>query len=123
MEVGILNFEINDKEPIYLQIIRHIKTSMVVGTLEPGDTILSRREMAESLRVNPNTVQRAYKEMETMGLIVTERNSKSKITDNVEILNGVKLELVNEALNEFMAKMKAIKVSKDEVIEIIHRVY
>lgn len=123
MEVEILNFEINDKEPIYLQIIRHIKTSIVVGTLEPGDTIHSRREMAESLRVNPNTVQRAYKEMEAMGLIVTERNSKSKITDNIEILNGVKMELVNEALNEFMAKMKAIKISKDEVLQIIEKTY
>lgn len=123
MEVEILNFEINDKEPIYLQIIRHIKTSIVVGALEPGDTIHSRREMAESLRVNPNTVQRAYKEMEAMGLIVTERNSKSKITDNIEILNGVKMELVNEALNEFMAKMKAIKISKDEVLQIIEKTY
>lgn len=123
MEVVVLNFEINDKEPIYLQIIRHIKTSIVVGTLIPGDTILSRREMAESLRVNPNTVQRAYKEMESMGLIVTERNFKSKITDNDDILKAVKMELVDEALTEFISKMKSIKVSKDEVIEIIDKCY
>lgn len=79
-------FEVNDREPIYLQIIRHIKQSLVIGNLKPGDHIPSRRELAEMLKVNPNTVQRAYRDMETMGLIETIRNKPSTITEDEEIL-------------------------------------
>ena len=51
-----MNFMPNDREPVYLQIIRYIKQKVVRGELNPGDTIPSRREMAQILKVNPNTV-------------------------------------------------------------------
>ena len=66
-----MNFMPNDREPVYLQIIRYIKQKVVRGELNPGDTIPSRREMAQILKVNPNTVQKSYKEMEEMGIINT----------------------------------------------------
>ncbi|MGG7165637.1 GntR family transcriptional regulator [Clostridium ihumii] len=118
-----MNFLVNDKEPIYLQIIRHVKQSIVKGDLMPGDTIPSRRELAEILKVNPNTVQRAYKEMESMEMINTVRNFPSSITTNEEILKNIKEELINESLEVFIENMKAINVSKNEVIEIINERY
>ena len=51
-----MNFMPNDREPVYLQIIRYTKQKVVRGELNPGDTIPSRREMAQILKVNPNTV-------------------------------------------------------------------
>lgn len=116
-------FEVNDKEPIYLQIIKHIKQSLVRGTLELGDTIPFRRELAEMLKVNPNTVQRAYKDMETMGLIETVKNSPSTITKDKELIKGINKELIDNALSGFIESMKAIKVSKDDVIRIIKENY
>lgn len=118
-----MNFVVNDKEPIYLQIIRHIKQSIVKGDLNPGDTIPSRRELAEMLRVNPNTVQRAYKEMESMRVINTVRNFPSSITSDEKILKSIKEELIEDALVGFIESMKAINVSKEEVIEIIEKRY
>ena len=70
-----MNFMPNDREPVYLQIIRYIKQKVVRGELNPGDTIPSRREMAQILKVNPNTVQKSYKEMEEMGIINTIKTS------------------------------------------------
>lgn len=116
-------FKVNDKEPIYLQIIRHVKRSLVIGTLTPGETIPSRRELAEMLTVNPNTVQRAYKDMEAMGLIETVKNSPSTITRDAGILTSIKEELIDEALVGFIESMKSIKVSKEEVIRIIDARY
>lgn len=116
-------FEVNDREPIYLQIIRHIKQSLVIGSIKPGEQIPSRRELAEMLKVNPNTVQRAYRDMETMGLIETVRNKPSTITQEDKVLKSIRKELVDDALDGFIESMKAIKLTKDEVIEIISERY
>lgn len=116
-------FEINDKEPIYAQIIRHIKISLVNETLLPGDTIPSRRELAESLTVNPNTVQRAYRDMEAMGLIETVRNFPSKITTNEEVIGSIKEELLEESIAVFLKSMKDLKISKKEILELINKLY
>ena len=112
-------FEVNDREPIYLQIIRHIKQSLVIGNLKPGDHIPSRRELAEMLKVNPNTVQRAYKEMGDMNIINTFKNYQSSVTVDENILKNLKLELINESLSVFIEDMKAINVSKEEVLNIL----
>ena len=118
-----MNFEIDNKSPIYLQIIKHIKRKIVIGELNPGDTIQSRREMAVELNVNLNTVQRAYKEMGEMGIINTFKNYQSNITIDEKILKNIKMELVNESLEMFIENMKAIKITKEEVIDIIKDKY
>ena len=82
-----MNFMPNDREPVYLQIIRYIKQKVVRGELNPGDTIPSRREMAQILKVNPNTVQKSYKEMEEMGIINTIKSYQSSITTDENVIN------------------------------------
>lgn len=116
-------FEINDKEPTYAQIIRRVKVSLVIGTLSPGDIILSRRELAELLKVNPNTVQRAYRDMEMCGLIETVRNFPSKITTNKELIKTLRKELLKESVDMFINSMKELKLEKDDVLSIINENY
>ena len=118
-----MSFRIDNKSPIYLQIIKYIQRKIIIGELNPGDTIPSRREMALELKVNLNTVQRAYKEMEQMGIINTFKNYQSNITTNEEILKNIKLELINDSLDQFIDNMKSIKLSKEEVLEIINNRY
>ncbi|MBO3446505.1 GntR family transcriptional regulator [Clostridium sp. CCUG 7971] len=118
-----MKFELDNKSPIYLQIIKYIKQQIVIGELNPGDTVPSRREMALELNVNLNTVQRAYKEMGDMGIINTFKNYQSNITTDENILKNIKMELINESLEVFIENMKAIKVTKEEVIEIISEKY
>lgn len=118
-----MNFMPNDKEPVYLQIIRYVKQQVVRGNLNSGDPIPSRREMAVNLRVNPNTVQKAYKEMEDMGIINTARNYQSTITKDNEIIAGIRQNLITESLDSFIENMKAINVEKEEIIEIIEDRY
>ncbi|MDX5680049.1 GntR family transcriptional regulator, partial [Clostridioides difficile] len=75
-----MNFELDNTTPIYLQIVKYIKRQIVIGELKPGETIPSRREMALNLKVNLNTVQRAYKEMGDMNIINTFKNYQSSVT-------------------------------------------
>ncbi|RDY26848.1 GntR family transcriptional regulator [Romboutsia weinsteinii] len=118
-----MNFIPNDREPVYLQIIRYIKQKIVRGELNPGDTIASRREMAVNLKVNPNTVQKSYKEMEDMGIINTIKSYQSSITTNENIINNIKSELIKESMQVFIENMKAINVEKEEILKIINDNY
>ena len=118
-----MNFIANEREPVYLQIVRFIKQRIVRGELSPGDIIPSRREMAVQIKVNPNTVQKAYKEMEEMGIIDTIKSYQSTITTDEKIINSIRSELIKESMEYFMENMKAINVDKDEIIQIITNEY
>ena len=85
---GDMEFKINSKEPIYTQIIRYLKKSIVKGDLKGGDRILSVRECASELKVNPNTIQRAYAQLEDEGLIYTQRGIGKFVVENKKHINN-----------------------------------
>lgn len=118
-----MKFTINDREPVYIQIIRNIKQKIVTKELEPGERLPSRREMAININVNPNTVQKAYKEMEEMGIINTVKNNQSTITDDMNLIIQIRNDLINEATQVFIEQMKAINVPKEEIKNIINEKY
>ena len=118
-----MKFTVNDREPVYIQIIRNIKQKIVTGEIQYGERLPSRREMAVTINVNPNTVQKAYKEMEEMGIINTIKNNQSTITDDDNLIKQIRDDLINEATEIFLEQMKAINVPMEEVKEIISKKY
>ncbi|WP_088012355.1 GntR family transcriptional regulator [Gottfriedia acidiceleris] len=118
-----MEFIVNNREPVYLQVVRHFKQQIAKRLLEAGQEIPSRRELAVQFNINPNTVQKAYKEMEEQGLITTERNFPSKITTDVNVLNGVRNELIMEAVNEFVDSIKVINVPVEELLTMVKQNY
>ena len=118
-----MNVKFNNRDPVYLQVIRHFKEKIANGELVPGDEIPSRRELANMLKINPNTAQRAYKEMEEQGLIHTEKNHPSKITTDMKILGMVREELLVEAVDTFVASVRSINVPVDELLNLVKTKY
>lgn len=113
----------NNRDPVYIQVVQHFKEQIAKGMLEPGQEIPSRRELAGKLRINPNTAQRAYKEMEEHKLIVTEGNSPSTITKDQQVLAAVKKDLVMEAVDSFITSVKSINLTLDEVVDLVKSNY
>lgn len=113
----------NNRDPVYMQVVRHFKEQIATGMLEPGQEIPSRRELANKLKINPNTAQRAYKEMEEAGLIHTERNLPSKITRDEKVLGAVRVELIEQAVDSFVAAIRPINVPFDEIVGLIQDKY
>jgi GntR family transcriptional regulator len=111
-----MNSHFNNRDPVYMQVIRYFKEQIATGQLQPGQEIPSRRELASLMGINPNTAQRAYKEMEEQRLIHTERNFPSKITTDEAILSAVREELINEAIEAFISSVQSINLSLDEVL-------
>jgi GntR family transcriptional regulator len=109
----------NSRDPVYLQVVRHFKEQIATGQLASGDVIPSRRELGALLKINPNTAQRAYKEMEEQKLIVTEGNSPSRITHETQVLRMIRSELLGDAVEAFVASVRNIDVPVDELIEMV----
>lgn len=116
-----MNF--NNRDPVYVQVVRYFKEQIATEILEPGEEIPSRRELANRLKINPNTAQRAYKEMEEQGLIHTERNNPSKITKDEKILGSVREELIIEAVDSFLSSIRSINVPLEEIVGLIKEKY
>ena len=112
-----MTIKFNNRDPVYVQVIRHLKEQIAKGYYEPGQEIPSRRELANQLKINPNTAQRAYKEMEEQGLIFTEGNMPSCITKDEAVLKSVREELILEAVDLFLGSIKSIDVPLAEVLE------
>ena len=118
-----MNVIFNNRDPVYLQIVRYFKEKIAIGELVPGEEIPSRRELANRMKINPNTAQRAYKEMEEQGLIYTEKNHPSKITTDKKILGKVRDELLVEAVDMFVTSVRSINVPVEELLDLVREKY
>ncbi|SEL01267.1 transcriptional regulator, GntR family [Carnobacterium iners] len=118
-----MNIQFNKRDPIYLQVVQYFKQEMAIAHLKPGQEIPSRRDLANQLKINPNTAQKAYKEMENSGLIYTEGNLPSRITEDSNVLKNVRKELLDEATDHFIVAIKPIQVPLDELVDLVKKKY
>ncbi len=110
---------LNSDRPIYAQIVEKIQMQIVSGFYRPGDKLPSVRELAAEASVNPNTMQKAFAELERSGLIITQRTSGRMVTEDVEMIKGIQLELAQESIKEFFDKMKELGYNKNEIVALI----
>jgi DNA-binding transcriptional regulator YhcF (GntR family) len=95
------------------------KRRLVNGGIKPGEKIHSVREMAGEFGVTPNTLQRAFSELEREALIRTERTSGRYATDDEEKLNTLRRELSFSAVKEYLKTMYALGFSHQEAKDAV----
>ena len=115
--------EFDRRSPVYEQIITYFKERIASGEYQPGSDVPSRRELAILFKINPNTAQRAYKEMEEQGLIYTERNSPSRVTEDRTIIKSLREEMIRTALNDFIAVTKPLGLDVQDIILLLQMKY
>jgi len=113
--------EFDERIPIYLQIMDLVKKRIGKGDLKGGDKLPSVREMAEELKVNPNTVQKAYQELEREGIIFTLRGMGSFITQDSEKILDLKRTMAREIIDKFLKDMRELNFSKDEILSLLDK--
>ena len=111
----------NSRDPIYLQVIEEFRKQLVSDKLRLGEELPSRREIARQLNINPNTVQRAFSEMEEMNWVFTEANRPSRVTSDSTVIHQVKREFVEEAIQDFVTSIRIIDISYQEVVELLDK--
>ena len=119
---AVLDFtklELNNSEPVYIQIATFVKQQIFMGIAENGEPFPSRRELAAILKINPNTVQKAFRLMEEEGIVVTPPNAVSAVYWNDEIFKKIQKELTAGLVSDFVAHAKANGLTLEAVMELL----
>ena len=109
-----------DGVPIYLQIVNQVKFLIASGRLTPGEEMPPIRVLAERLTVNPNTVARAYRELESEGIVTKKRTAGTYVSDSGPRLSRDEcLKILTERIDALLAEAKQMEISNAEILELI----
>lgn len=108
----------NDR-PIYTQLLEQIRLRIISGEYPPGSRLPSVRELAAEAAVNPNTMQKALSELETSGLIFSQRTSGRFVTEEQNMIETLKKELAEDKIREFFCIMTELGISSKEVVSLV----
>ena len=109
-----MNWNFSNDAPIYSQLIEHIKAAIVTGQFAPGQRLPSVRDIAAEAGVNPNTMQRAFSELEREGLVYSQRTSGRCVTEEQTVIDKTKAALAVKHIDAFLAAMDALGYSGPE---------
>ena len=109
----------DEKSPIYLQIAYRVKLKIASKELSMGQQLLPVREFAQEAGVNPNTVQRAFQEIEEEGLVYSARTSGRFVTEDEKLIDQKRHEIAQSLMKNFVTEMTAIGFSSPEIKAII----
>ena len=115
-------WDLDSDRPIYLQLVERIQMQIVSGAYEPGGKLPSVREYAAEAAVNPNTMQKAFSELERSGLIITQRTNGRVVTEDVELIRKIRDELAQEQAEVFLRKMAELGLSREEAIGVLRQI-
>lgn len=108
--------EYETSKPIYMQIAEQIFKQIVRKEIKPGEKLPSVRDMAIQAGVNPNTIQRSYREMERMGVVETKRGQGTFIVNEEDIVIQLKRTMQVEVMDQFISHMKELGLSEEEIV-------
>jgi GntR family transcriptional regulator len=117
-----LHISAADGIPIYLQIVNQVKYLVAAGRLAPGDEMPPIRVLAEQLLVNPNTVARAYRELEAAGLVEKRRTAGTYVSDQGSPLaRKERLRILTDRVDALLAEASQMNVPVEDVIKLIEQ--
>jgi len=123
MEWGVgvqIHISNHDGVPIYLQIVNQVKYLVASGRLEAGEELPPIRTLAEQLLINPNTVARAYRELETAGVVTKRRTAGTYVSEATSPLaRRERLKIVGERIDALLAEARQMDVSVETLIGLI----
>jgi len=117
----ILQINFKSGMPIYLQVVDQIKAAAASGALRPGEMLPSIRPLAEELRVNRNTIAKAYSELESLGVIETLPGRGCFLKENHSGLRKeVRRKLLIAEIDQVIVQAHHLQVARDEFLELLH---
>ena len=114
-----MRIEFDPTRPIYLQIVEEVKKRAARGQYPPGCQLPSVREMAKVMEVNPNTMSRAYMELEREGFIVTRRGQGSFVTEETQRVKEEGQRLATAARDRFVAEVRQLGLDAEQVEHLL----
>jgi GntR family transcriptional regulator len=118
----MLKIDTSSFVPIYEQVKSQIKLRIAAHILKPNSPLPSIRELASELLINPNTVARAYREMEREGFIYTRKGKGSFVTEeSVSLIRGKRTEILNKIFDDAIEEAKKYQLTPTEIKKLFER--
>jgi GntR family transcriptional regulator len=116
----ILQINFKSGKPVYLQVVDQIKSAAASGALQAGESLPSIRPLAEELRVNRNTIAKAYGELESQGVIETLPGKGCFLKENNSPLKkDVRRKLLVEEIDQAIVQAHHLQVPRGEFVELV----
>ena len=114
-----MKFTFDNNIPIYIQVLEYMKIYLISGVFKCGEKLPSVRDFAETFKVNPNTMQKALSELESMKLIYTERTNGKYVTNDKKLIEKLKDEYAVTLAKSYFNGMKRIGLGKADSIKYL----
>lgn len=115
--------DVMSRVPVYEQIIKQVEEQVLTGILKEGDKLPSVRSLSVKLSINPNTIQKAYTELDRRQLIITIPGKGSFISEKAIEVVGVNSREKMTELNKIIRELALAGVTKEEIINNIEEVF
>ncbi len=111
-----------DGTPYYVQVVSQVKFLVASGRLEPGQQLPPVRKLAEQLMLNPNTIARAYRELEAEGVVTSKRGSGVFVASGVSPLSKrEKTRILTERIDALLATSRQMRVDIDSLVKLVEQ--
>ena len=115
-------WNLDNNRPIYLQLVERIQMDIVSGVYHAGDKRPSVRELAADAAVNPNTMQKAFTELERSGLVYTQRTNGRYITEDQERISRVREELARECTQSYLSNIRRLGYEREQALALAQKI-
>jgi len=117
----VLQLNFKSGKPVYLQVVDQVKAAAASGAIRPGEALPSIRPLAEELRVNRNTIAKAYSELENLGVVETQPGRGCFLKENNgAVRKEVRRRLLIAEIDQTLVQAHHLQVSRKELLELIH---
>ena len=117
-----IHISANDGVPIYWQIVNQVKYLVASGRLAPGEELPPIRVLATQIVVNPNTVARAYRELEQAGIVEKRRTAGTYVSDaGSPLARRERVKILTERIDALLAEARQMNIETDAVVELIRQ--
>lgn len=118
----IFNVSTSDGIPIYLQIIKQVKHAIAAGQLVQGDELPPIRKLAEILLVNPNTIARAYRDLEREGIVTCQRGAGTRVAAGVSPMSdNEKTRILSDRSDALLSEAAQLGVGLEELVALLRQ--
>lgn len=116
-----MEWQIAAGRPVYIQLVEQLERAVVTGVYPPGERVPAVRDLAAQAQVNPNTMQRALAEMESRGLLVTQRTTGRTVTSDTALIAKTRQALAASLTQDFLAQAKALGLTREEILALLQQ--
>ena len=117
-----MGWRFNNDRSIYLQLVEQISNRIATGFYLPGGRLPSVRELAAEAEVNPNTMQKAFTELERSGLVYTQRTNGRYITEDQERISRVREELARECTQSYLSNIRRLGYEREQALALAQKI-